>query len=93
MKFLPVAIFACALLVLAFFGLYLRDWASFALNTALSSTNWEFTKERIEVFFSLPLLGGAFFVLLDTRYGPKDKYWAYATIGALIGFWLHPQRA
>jgi hypothetical protein len=28
-------------------------------------------------------------VILAKRYGPKDKHWAYATIGTIIGFWLN----
>jgi len=28
------------------------------------------------------------YVILAARYGPKDKHWAYATVGTLIGFWL-----
>jgi len=28
-------------------------------------------------------------ILLRNRYAPKDKYWALATAGVLLGYWLH----
>ena len=33
--------------------------------------------------------GASLFVILAKRYGPKEKHWAYATIGTIIGYWLH----
>jgi hypothetical protein len=30
----------------------------------------------------------ALFVILSDRYGPKDKHWAYATVGTILGHWL-----
>ena len=34
------------------------------------------------------LLAASVYVILSSTYGPKDKHWAYATAGALMGFWL-----
>jgi hypothetical protein len=45
-------------------------------------------RSTIQAIISLTLLGVASFVILSKRYGPKDKNWAYAAIGTLIGFWL-----
>jgi hypothetical protein len=45
-------------------------------------------KEWIQIGITLLLLAASLFVILSSRYGPKDKHWAYATVGTLIGFWL-----
>jgi hypothetical protein len=29
------------------------------------------------------------FVIFSAKYEPSDKRWAYATMGVLVGFWLH----
>jgi membrane protease YdiL (CAAX protease family) len=47
-------------------------------------------KETMQVTISLVLLAASLFVILWKGYGPKDKHWAYGTIGTLLGFWLHP---
>lgn len=87
MKRLPLAISVCALLVLCFLGLYERDLDSiFFGDTRIS-------KEALEMVPTFPIGACAIFVILSARYGHRDKYWAYATIGALIGFWIRPQRA
>lgn len=39
---------------------------------------------------SLALLAATLFVILSKRYAPKDKHWAYATVGLILGFWLRP---
>ena len=35
----------------------------------------------------------AIFVIFSGRYSPRDKYWAYGALGALIGFFLRPPRS
>src|SRR6266849_2308252 len=40
-----------------------------------------------QMVLSVLLLAASLFVILSTRYGPKDKHWAYGTVGTLIGFW------
>lgn len=37
---------------------------------------------------SLIVLSAALYVILSKKYTPKDKHWAYATIGTVLGFWL-----
>jgi hypothetical protein len=44
----------------------------------------------VQVLISGVLLMVSLFVVLSSAYGPKDKHWAYGTIGTLLGFWLHP---
>ena len=87
MKRLPVVTFACALIVLCFFGLYLRDFDS----VALGDNGLRFTKEHLEIIVTCPLALSAICVIVMKRFGPKDKYWAYVTLGALTGFGLHLQ--
>jgi len=38
--------------------------------------------------FSAAVLAAALFVVLFPGYKPQDRYWGYATIGLVIGFWL-----
>jgi hypothetical protein len=42
----------------------------------------------MQVVVSSVVGAAGLFVILSTRYGPKDKHWAYATVGTLLGFWL-----
>jgi uncharacterized membrane protein YkvI len=51
---------------------------------------WAAVKEITALAFSAILLLASLFVILRKDYGPKDKHWAYGTIGTLIGFWLRP---
>lgn len=38
--------------------------------------------------FSAAVFVAALFVVLFPNYRPQDRYWGYATIGLVIGFWL-----
>jgi hypothetical protein len=89
MKPLPIVFAVCSLGWLYFFGVHLRDFESISLG---DSPGWSLTKIQLQVGISVPIAIGALFVTVARRYCPKDRYWAYAMIGALIGFWLHPQR-
>ena len=42
----------------------------------------------MQVMVSLVLFGAALYVILSKSYQPKDKNWAYSTLGMVIGFWL-----
>jgi len=44
--------------------------------------------ETMQIALSLILTLASLFVILVKSYGPKDKHWAYATIGTILGFWL-----
>ena len=83
----PVATFACALIILPFFGLYLRNFDF----VVIGDKGLRFTKEQLEMIVTFPIAVSALCVVLMRRYGPRDKYWAYATIGALVGFGLRLQ--
>jgi hypothetical protein len=43
----------------------------------------------IQSAVSLILLSASLFVILSKSYTPQDRHWAYATIGTILGFWLH----
>jgi hypothetical protein len=43
----------------------------------------------MQVTLTLILTGTSLVVVLSKRYGPKDKNWAYGTLGTILGFWLH----
>jgi hypothetical protein len=51
-------------------------------------TTW-LSREVFQLTLSGLLLAASLFVILSAKYGPKDKHWAYATVGTLVGFWLH----
>lgn len=43
----------------------------------------------MQILLSLVVAIASLYVILSGRYAPKDKHWAYATIGTVVGFWLH----
>jgi hypothetical protein len=43
----------------------------------------------MQVALSLMVVAVSLFIIVATRFGPKDKHWAYATVGTILGFWLH----
>ena len=45
-------------------------------------------RERMQVFLSLGLTVAALYIILSHDYDPKDKHWAYGTVGTVLGFWL-----
>jgi hypothetical protein len=45
-------------------------------------------REWVQIIISVALLVASLFVVLSRKYEPKDKHWAYGTIGILVGFWL-----
>ena len=42
----------------------------------------------MQVIVSLAVVGASMFIILAKRYAPRDKHWAYATVGTILGFWL-----
>ena len=46
------------------------------------------SSEVMQIVISLALTAASLFVILRKDYGPKDKHWAYATVGTILGFWL-----
>lgn len=42
----------------------------------------------IQVIISFVVLGASLLVILAKRYSPKDKHWAYAAAGTILGYWL-----
>jgi Tfp pilus assembly major pilin PilA len=55
----------------------------------LKSTPWTSDIPIVmQVVVSLVLLSATLFVVLSKKYDAKDKHWAYATVGLIIGFWL-----
>ena len=42
----------------------------------------------MQVLVSIVLLIATLFVILSKKYDARNKHWAYATVGLLVGFWL-----
>lgn len=40
------------------------------------------------MYFWIAVLVAALLVLFVPGYRPQDRYWAYLSLGALLGFWL-----
>jgi hypothetical protein len=48
-----------------------------------------YVQMMMQVALSIIFTAASLFVILAARFGPKDKHWAYATVGTILGFWLH----
>jgi hypothetical protein len=42
----------------------------------------------LALYFSIAVFVATVFLILFPGYRPTDRYWAYATLGMLIGFWM-----
>ena len=42
----------------------------------------------VQVVISFLILGAALFLVVSNKFGPRDQRWAYASAGAVLGFWL-----
>jgi hypothetical protein len=61
-----------------------------AATADIAALEWSFGfRKSIQALISLVLLGTSLIVIVSKNYADKDKNWSYATVGALIGFWLH----
>jgi hypothetical protein len=40
------------------------------------------------LYFSVAVFVATVFVVLFPGYRPQDRYWGYATLGTIVGFWL-----
>jgi hypothetical protein len=100
LKIIPIAIFLAAFVLLAG-GTHLIDYAikefvrwlygAQALGNDINPEDtWRFliTTPVVRVIISLPVLATGLFVILAQRYEAKDKNWAYAAVGTLLGYWL-----
>ena len=83
MKNFPPLLFVVAVVALMWFG---------ASDLSLRYRYFAYTGFDLHAIMQVAVSGvvgaAALFVILSTRYGPKDKHWAYATVGTLLGFWL-----
>jgi hypothetical protein len=46
------------------------------------------TRVVVQIVLSVLLAALSLFVIFSDRYGARQRPWAYATIGVLLGFWL-----
>jgi len=54
--------------------------------SGLAGPDPQFTMQAVVTCF---VLAASLFVILAKRYSAKDQHWAYATVGTILGFWLH----
>jgi hypothetical protein len=43
----------------------------------------------MQEIISILVLAASLAIILSKRYSPKDKHWAYTTVGTILGFWLN----
>jgi hypothetical protein len=91
MKKIPIVVFFTSFSFLAFLVLK-RLWLIYGSpmgiegNERLHNAN---VQTAMQIIVSLSAGAASLFVVLARRYGPKDKHWAYATAGMILGFWLN----
>ena len=77
MNTLPKAVFIFAVLALLAIGsMAVYADAAFGIRPVMQGV------------ISIVVLAASLFVILSKRYSPRDKHWAYATVGTILGFWL-----
>ena len=42
----------------------------------------------VALYFWIAVTTAAVFVIVFPGYRPQDRYWAYATLGSVLGFWM-----
>jgi hypothetical protein len=75
MKPLPIVLFVSTRLVI---------W--YSLSFEIIPPAALITKGQLEILTLFPCAIGAFFVASSSRYRQREKYLAYATIGAVVAF-------
>jgi hypothetical protein len=58
------------------------------LNGNIDTVNWAAYAAQAPVVLSAVLMAAALYVILAKPWTTQDKYWAYGTLGTLVGFWL-----
>jgi hypothetical protein len=48
----------------------------------------ERVKLAMQILISVAFGAASLFMVIAKRFAPKDKHWAYATLGTILGFWL-----
>src|ERR1039457_5898461 len=81
MKPLPVVLFAITLVFLVIMRSTLVQVLQIEAGFGLFPV--------MQVVLSVTVGAAALFVILSRRFTPRDKHWAYATLGTIIGFWLN----
>jgi hypothetical protein len=66
----------------------LTQKAAPAFGTPASSSAQDDLRFWMQMIISLLSTVAALIVILRRSYGPKDKHWAYGTLGMVFGFWL-----
>lgn len=80
MQVLPKVIFALTVVLL--FSITFLLWPGYGLHPLPD------LRGPMQIIVTFSVGAAAIFVILAKRYGPKDKHWAYATLGTILGYWL-----
>jgi hypothetical protein len=80
MKVLPKVMFALTVVLL--FSITVFLWPGYGYKPQRD------IRGAMQIIVTFSIGAAAVFVILAKRYGPKDKHWAYATLGTILGYWL-----
>jgi len=79
MKYFPKYVFVFCVLMLLTFGVITADVTGPARTVQIV----------IKTIGSCAILISSMIIAVGNRYSPRDKYWAFTTAGAVLGYWLH----
>jgi len=94
----PISRAVLPVLAILFVMLFVDQWLADAKYASAPVSGWtppypgweppDPFKGVTKLLISVALLACSLFVILSNKYGPKDKHWAYAAAGTVVGFWL-----
>jgi hypothetical protein len=58
------------------------------LHASAQSLPWMDYAPTMQIVITFLLLTAALYLIVTRRFPIHEKYWAYATLGMLVGFWL-----
>jgi hypothetical protein len=79
MKVLPIIVLLLAVVLLLFSR-------SLIFQLIVTEMGYFGPDEFMQAIVSIGIGAAALIVILAQRFAPKDKHWAYATLGTIIGF-------
>ncbi len=87
MRIFPVILFA-ACVTLLFFARFFDQFSFLPTAGPGGGGVLDSTAKGMQVVVSIATLVASLAIILLKRYEQRDKHWAYATIGTIIGFWV-----
>jgi hypothetical protein len=89
-KLLPVALFLATVGLLPIARAYSNSGNNMLFGGLPGGGDYvpDMLRAVMPALVSILVLIASLIVILMRRFSPRDKHWAYATIGTILGFWL-----